>query len=125
MPGSRGRTLVLRGQVVDQRSQPITPIPALAAQIPWAGQVSRSFLYATAFFDILGGLGVLLPSLTRIMPGLTVLAALGCVGLQGSAIVFHFSRGEAAETPFNFLLVALLLFVLWGRRSKAPITQRV
>jgi|SRR6186713_2880838 hypothetical protein len=102
----------------------LTPIPALAAMIPWAGQVSPAFLYTTAAFDLLGGLGVLLPSLTRIKPGLTVWAALGCVALQASAIVFHFSRGEAANTPFNFLLVALSLFVAWGRHSKALIAPR-
>src|SRR5688572_19945033 len=102
----------------------VTPIPTLAAMIPWMGQVSPAFLYATAVFDLLGGLGVLLPSLTRIKPGLTVLAALGCVALQASAIVFHLSRGEAANTPFNFLLVALALFVAWGRFRKAPITGR-
>jgi uncharacterized membrane protein YphA (DoxX/SURF4 family) len=101
-----------------------TPIPQLAAKMPWMGQVSPSFLYTTAVFDILGGLGVLLPSATRIKPGLTVLAALGCVALQASAIVFHVSRGEAANTPFNFLLVALSLFVAWGRRSRAPIAPR-
>jgi uncharacterized membrane protein YphA (DoxX/SURF4 family) len=101
-----------------------TPIPELAAKMPWMGQVSPSFLYATAAFDILGGLGVLLPSVTRIKPGLAVLAALGCVALQGSAIVFHVSRGEAANTPFNLLLVALALFVAWGRRSRAPIPAR-
>ena len=102
-----------------------TPIPELASMIPWAGQVSPGLLHATAVFDILGGLGVLLPSVTRINPGLTVLAALGCVALQVSAIVFHFSRGEAANTPFNFLLVALSLLVAWGRRSGAPIAPRV
>jgi hypothetical protein len=101
-----------------------TPISKLATMIPWAGQVSPRLLYATAAFDILGGLGVVLPSLTRIKPGLIVLAALGCVALQASAIVFHFSRGEAANTPFNFLLVALALFVFWGRRSKAAISPR-
>jgi DoxX-like family len=101
-----------------------TPIPALAAKMPWMGQVSPSFLYLTAVFDVLGGLGVLLPSLTRIRPGLTVVAALGCVALMACAIVFHFSRGEGASTPFNFLLVALSLFVAWGRRSKAPIEPR-
>jgi uncharacterized membrane protein YphA (DoxX/SURF4 family) len=101
-----------------------TPIPRLAAMIPWAGQVSPALLYATAVFDTLGGLGILLPSATRIKPGLTVVAALGCVALQASAIVFHFSRGEAANTPFNFLLVALSLFVAWGRRSRAPIAPR-
>ena len=102
----------------------VTPIPELAAKIPWTGQVSPSFLYATAVFDLLCGLGVLLPSVTRIKPGLTVLGALGCVALMAGAIVFHFLRGEAANTPFNFLLVAFSLFVAWGRRAKAPITPR-
>jgi MYXO-CTERM domain-containing protein len=32
------------------------------------------------------------------------------------AIVFHLSRGEAADTPFNALLAALALVVAWGRR---------
>jgi hypothetical protein len=99
----------------------VTPIAELGAKFPWMGEVSPSFLHATAIFDILGGLGVLLPSLTRIQPGLTVLAALGCAALQASAVVFHVSRGEAANTPFNFFLIALALFVAWGRRSRAPI----
>jgi hypothetical protein len=102
----------------------VTPIPELGAKMPWMGQVSPTFLHATAVFDLLGGIGVLLPALTRVKPGLTVLAALGCVALQASAIVFHFSRGEAANTPFNFLLVALSLFVAWGRSSAAPIPPR-
>ncbi|RKG84055.1 DoxX family protein [Corallococcus terminator] len=102
----------------------LTPIPQLAAMIPWAGQVPGAFLQATAVIDLCGGLGIVLPSLTRIKPGLTVLAALGCAALQVSAIVFHVSRGEAANTPFNFFLVALSLFVFWGRRYRAPIQPR-
>ncbi len=101
-----------------------TPIPELAAKMPWMGEVSPTFLYVTALADLLGGLGVLLPSVTRIKPGLTVLAALGCVALQASAIAFHVSRGEVANTPFNFLLVGLAFFVAWGRRTKAPIAPR-
>ena len=96
----------------------LTPIPKLAALIPWAGQVSPAFMYATGVIDLCGGLGILLPTLTRIKPGLTVLAALGCAALQLCAIVFHVSRGEAANTPFNFVLVALSLFVAWGRRTQ-------
>jgi hypothetical protein len=101
-----------------------TPIPELAAKMPWMGQVSPAFLYATALFDTLGGLGILLPSVTRIKPGLAVLGALGCAALMGGAIVFHFSRGEGANTPFNFLLAALSLFVAWGRHYRAPIAPR-
>ena len=93
-----------------------TPVAALAAKFPWMGEVSPAFLRLTAVVDLLGGLGILLPSLTRVKPGLTVLAALGCAVFQLCAIVFHVSRGEAANTPFNFLLVALSVFVLWGRR---------
>jgi uncharacterized membrane protein YphA (DoxX/SURF4 family) len=102
----------------------LTPIPQLAAMIPWAGEVPAPFLHATAVLDLLCGIGILLPAVTRIAPGLTVLAALGCAGLQVSAIVFHLSRGEAADTPFNVLLGTLALFVFWGRRWKAPIPGR-
>lgn len=101
-----------------------TPIRDLAAKMPWMGQASPVLLYATAVFDLLGGLGIFLPSVTRIKPGLTVLAALGCAALMAAAIVFHFSRGEGMNTPFNFLMIALSLFVAWGRHSKAPLSPR-
>jgi len=102
----------------------VTPITELAAKMPWMGQVSPGFLYLTALFDLLGGLGVLLPSLTRIKPGLTVLASLGVVLLMASAIVFHLSRGEGANTPFNFFVIALAAFVGWARWTKVPIPPR-
>jgi uncharacterized membrane protein YphA (DoxX/SURF4 family) len=98
-----------------------TPLGAIAEMMPWAGQVPSSFFHATAVIDILGGLGVVLPTLARRAPGLTVLAAIGCAALQVSAIVFHLSRGEAANTPFNFLLLALSLFVAWGRSAASPL----
>lgn len=94
----------------------VTPIDALAAMIPWAGQVSPAFLFTTAAFDLLGGLGILLPTLTGILPALAPLAALGCAALQVSAIVFHVNRGEVSNTPFNVLMVALSLYVAWSRR---------
>src|SRR4051794_34843815 len=75
----------------------VTPIPELAAKMPWMGQVSPSFLHTTAVFDLLGGLGLVLPSLTAIKTGLTVLAAVGCAALMASAILFHLSRGEGAN----------------------------
>jgi hypothetical protein len=102
----------------------VTPIPALAAMIPWAGQVAPSFLYVTAVVDLAGGVGILAPSLARIRPGLAVLAALGCAALQVCAIVFHVSRGEVVNTPFNMLMVALALFVAWGRRVRFPVAPR-
>lgn len=101
----------------------LTPIDDLAAKMPWMGEVSPAFLHTTAVLDLLGGVGVFLPSATRIAPRLTALAALGCVGLMAGAIVFHLQRGEAASTPFNVVMAALSAFVAWGRAS--PHDERV
>ena len=101
----------------------VTPIATLAALWPWAGE-HPTLVRATGVVDFAGGLGLVLPALTRIKPGLAVLAALGLAALQVGAIIFHLSRGEAANTPFNFLMLALALFVCWGRRTKAPIAPR-
>jgi hypothetical protein len=103
----------------------LTPLPDLAAKIPWAGQVPYAFLLMTAFFDLCGGLGLVLPALTRIRPGLVPFAALGCAALQACAVAFHLSRGEAANTPFNVVLVLLSLFVVVGRfREKRVALER-
>lgn len=102
----------------------LTPIPQLAAMMPFAGEYSETFVRSVALVDLAGGIGILLPALTRILPRLTVLAALGCSVLQVFAFVFHISRGEAATTPLNLVLLALSLFVLWGRSRKAPIAAR-
>ena len=102
----------------------LTPIPQLAEMMPWAGQYSEGFVRVIGLIDLAGGIGILLPALTRILPRLTVVAAFGCTVLQVFALVFHFSRGEAAVTPLNFVLLALALLVLWGRGRKAPIAAR-
>lgn len=100
------------------------PVEVLAAMWIWPGQVPAWFLRLMGLVDAAGGIGVLLPALTRIRPRLTVLAALGCCLLQIAAIIFHLSRGEAAAVPLNVVLLALCLFILWGRAKKAPIAPR-
>lgn len=100
-----------------------TPIARLAQLWPWAGE-HPGLLRLTGVIDLLGGLGLVLPALLRIKPRLTVWAALGLVVLQGCAISFHVARGEAANTPFNFGMLGLALFVLWGRWAKAPLPAK-
>lgn len=101
-----------------------TPIPELAKMMPWTGDLSETFVRFIGLVDLAGGLGLLLPSLTRILPRLTVLAALCCSVLQVLAIVFHVSRGEASVIALNIVMLSLSLFVLWGRARKAPILPR-
>lgn len=100
-----------------------TPIPILAGMMPWTGQLPEGFVRFIGVVDSAGGLGVLLPALTRVLPGLTVVAA-GCgTLLQVLAIGFHLSRGEAAVTPLNFVLLALVAFIFWGRWKKVPLRR--
>lgn len=74
--------------------------------------------------EVLGAAGLILPAATRILPRLTPLAALGLSTIQVLAILLHASRGEFMVLPLNLVLLALSLFVLWGRERKAPISAR-
>lgn len=100
------------------------PLAQVAANIPWAGDVSETFLRLIGVVDLSAGVGIMLPSLTRIYPRLTVVAAVSSIVLQVLAIAFHASRGELMVIPFNLLLIALAAFVAWGRSKKVIILPR-
>ena len=100
------------------------PIAHLASMIPWVGQVPELFVRFIGGVDLAGGLGVLLPALTRIKPRLTVSAALGIVALQLLAAAFHLWRGEASMLALNVLLLALAALVAWGRARTVPVAPR-
>ena len=102
------------------------PMAGLAAMgMGYATVLPEAFVRFVGTMEILGALGMILPAATRILPVLTPLAAAGLSLVQVSAIVLHATRGETAMTlPVNLVLLALSLFVLWGRWSKAPIEAR-
>lgn len=100
------------------------PVAELAKIMLWADDTPLWFVRMIGLVDIAGGIGILLPALTRIRPGLTVVAAAGCALLQVCAIIFHLSRGEGAMVPMNLVLLVLALFVFWGRRGRAAVTPR-
>ncbi|MGO9135671.1 MAG: DoxX family protein [Methylovirgula sp.] len=101
-----------------------TPIIQLATMIPWTGDLPVPFVRIIGLIDLAGGIGILLPALTRILPQLGVWAALGCTVLQVLAAGFHISRGEFSVLPVNVVLLLLSIFVLWGRSQRAPISPR-
>jgi uncharacterized membrane protein YphA (DoxX/SURF4 family) len=73
----------------------------------------RLFLGAA---EILAAIGLTLPSLTRIQPWLTPLAAAGLMIVTGSACVLHLSRGEmipAIMTAILFVLVSAVAYLRW------------
>ncbi|WDQ99829.1 DoxX family protein [Devosia sp. J2-20] len=74
--------------------------------------------------EVLGAIGLILPALTRILPRLTPLAAVGFSVIQVLAMGVHISRAEFSVLPMNLVLLALSLFIVWGRTKKAPISPR-
>ena len=100
------------------------PLDALGAQMPWVASVPAALVRFIGAAELAGALGLLLPSLTRIQPRLTVLAALGLVVVMVLASAFHLSRGEGAVVPMNLVLAAVAGFIAWGRSKAAPIAPR-
>ena len=74
--------------------------------------------------EILGGLGLILPSVTRIKPWLTPLAAVGLALVMVGAIVYHALRGEWMNITLNIINAAVLLFVAYGRWKLRPIAEK-
>lgn len=72
--------------------------------------------------ELLGAIGLILPSALRIKPILTPLAALGIVVIMILAIFQHLSKGEPIVS--NIVMIALSAFVAWGRFKLSPIQAR-
>lgn len=100
------------------------PIEVLAKSIPWAVDLPLNLLKLIGIFEILGGLGLILPSLLRIKPYITVWAAIGLIIIMVLAMIFHISRGEFPSIGINILLMSIATFIAWGRVKLAPIRSR-
>lgn len=83
---------------------------------PWVKD-NPNLVIITGIVDLLGGLGIVLPTALRILPRLTIFAAYGIIALMTTAIIFHITRGEAKNIGFNIFILFLSVFVAWGRRN--------
>jgi hypothetical protein len=97
----------------------IVPIELLTAQSPLPGW----FLQFIGVAEVLGALGLLLPALLRIRPGLTPLAAAGLVTIMIGATVMTLGSGEVAPALFPFVVGLLAAFVAYGRWRLAPVRE--
>jgi hypothetical protein len=71
--------------------------------------------------ELLAAIGLILPSLTGILPWLTPLAAVGLIIVMIGAIPFHLRRKEYMNIVLNVILLALALFVAYGRFVVLPL----
>jgi hypothetical protein len=78
------------------------------------------FLRFLGVAEVLGALGLILPGLLRIRPGLTPLAAAGLVIIMIGATVITLVGGMVAVALLNVVVVLLAAFVAYGRWRLAP-----
>jgi uncharacterized membrane protein YphA (DoxX/SURF4 family) len=103
----------------------VTAAPAdLAEKMTWVARHSEGLLRFVGVSELAGGLGLLLPALTRILPILTPVAASALTLVMVLAMGEHLANGEASMLAPNIVLGGLLAFVAWGRFTKAPIAPR-
>ena len=97
-----------------------TPYEALAEQMSWAAHVPAAGVKLIGLVEVLGALGLVLPSALRIKPWLTPLAAAGLVSTMIAAAGLHISIGEAAMIAPNLVLGTLAALVAWGTTPARP-----
>jgi hypothetical protein len=95
----------------------VLPIAALTAQLPVPGWFVRFIGVA----EFAGGLGLILPSLFRIRPELTPLAARGLVIIMSGAIGVTLALGQRGPALIPLVVGVLAAVVAYGRTRVAPI----
>ena len=102
----------------------VLPLEVLTGQSPLPGWFVRFIGVA----EVLGAIGLILPGLLRIQPGLTPLAACGLVVIMAGATVLALvgvvSGGGLAPVLIPLVVGLLSAFVAYGRWRLAPQSKR-
>jgi hypothetical protein len=79
------------------------------------------FLHFIGVAEIVGALGLVLPGLFRIRPGLTAMAAACLVVIMIGATVITLQTEPALMAILPFVVCLLIAFVAYGRWRLAPV----
>ncbi|MCW6008294.1 DoxX family protein [Micromonospora sp. CPCC 205371] len=98
---------------------------ALYAEAPravaWYAAVPQPLIVFIGVCEVLGGVGLILPAITRVKPKLAPLAAAALALTMLLAAGFHIVRGEYSLVPANLVLGAVAAFIAAGRSNHRPI----
>ena len=94
----------------------VMSVEEMTKQIPLPGW----FLHFIGVCEVLGALGLILPWLTGIRPGLTPLAAAGLAIIMIGATVITLMTGDIGVALMNLVVGILCAFVAYGRWRLAP-----
>jgi hypothetical protein len=96
----------------------VAPLQMLMQGMP--SGISGEFLRFVGVCEVAGGLGLILPRLLRIRPGLTAWAAVCLVGIMIGATVTTILGPSAGQAVFPAITGFLLIFIAYGRWRLAP-----
>src|SRR5262245_9622646 len=96
----------------------IMPLEEMMKQMPIA--LPKWFVLFTGIVEMLGGLGVILPWILGIKPGLTPLAAAGLVIVMIGATAYTLAAGMIGSAVLPFIVGILAAFVAYGRWQLRP-----
>ena len=82
------------------------------------------FLRFIGVCELLGGIGLILPSLLRIRPGLTPLAAGGLIIIMAGATGITLAYIGIASALIPLVVGILAAFIVYGRSQLAPIRPK-
>jgi hypothetical protein len=100
----------------------LVPPPEIAALMNAA--LPRWFQVFLGVAEVAAAIGITLPGITRIMPGLVVWAAVGIMIVMVSATVYHLARSEWSSAFITLILLAMAAFVGHMRYRVLPIAAR-
>jgi uncharacterized membrane protein YphA (DoxX/SURF4 family) len=96
----------------------VMPIDEMMKQMPIP--LPEWFVLFTGVVEVLGAIGVILPWLLHIRPGLTPLAAAGLVIVMIGATVYTLAAGQVASALIPLVVGILAAFVAYGRWRLTP-----
>jgi hypothetical protein len=92
--------------------------------LPMPIPIPRPVLLFIGVAELLGALGLVLPGLTKIRPGLTPLAAAGLTLVAIGGTVYQLASGEPGNAVFAVVMALLFAFVGIGRWLLVPHRSR-
>ena len=84
----------------------------------------RWFQLSLGVAEVLAGVGLTLPGVTRIQPWLVSCAAAGIMIVMVCATMFHVARGEMNSAVITAVLLVVATFIAYMRWRVAPIRPR-
>ena len=96
------------------------PKEKLAQNMGWVEDFSQPAVRLIGAVEVFGAVGLVLPTLTGILPWLTPLAALGLALTMIRAALTHLRRKEYGNIAVNAVLLVLAAFVAYGRFFVLP-----